>query len=125
MNVKNGNALPNPGAGNWWDAKGKTPRPINGRRRTERMIATTELDGGTQRTAAISLERVLASLDLAAYESGREVLYDTLKVSIDRKLREEQTLTGRVDYFITDTIVTASAECLLHEVSETNNNEKE
>lgn len=78
------------------------------------MYASAELLGNTQRTAAHSFTTVLESLDLAAQEAKREVLYDTLEVSVERRVVDDITLSSdNIRSFTGYTIIAVSAECVL------------
>lgn len=52
--------------------------------KTERMYASALLDGETKLAAAASFALALDNLDSIAAAEGREALFDTLEVSIER-----------------------------------------
>lgn len=65
-----------------------------GKRTTERLFASVELDGTSQRSAEASFGRVTFELQHQALEAPRHVLWDTLELSIETEVDEDITSVG-------------------------------
>lgn len=92
-------------------------------RKTERLFASASLVGDDKGHAAMSFATALTNLEVEAKKQGREVLFDTLEVGIERDVRDERTITGGHLNVSTYAIITVSAEAV--KVSETTTEHKE
>jgi hypothetical protein len=86
-------------------------------RKTERMYATVYLDGENAVEASMSFARALAKLDEVITADGREGLFDTLDVGIERRVTDNRTLMSTRNDAATITEITVSVEAV--KVSET------
>jgi hypothetical protein len=84
-------------------------------RKTERLYVSAPLDGTTDISAAESFSMAISNLVVAGQESGREVLFDTLEVTIDRETVDDGTTWDRINRqstISTFATITASAEAV-------------
>jgi len=80
-------------------------------RKTERLYASASLDGDGRASVMRSLEEALASLELKASSEDREVLFDTLDISIERTKFDDRTfLDALSDTYVTYAEIAVSAE---------------
>ena len=72
-------------------------------KKTETLSVTGSLDGSTLRSAVESFTITLIALENEGVRTGRVILYDTLEVSIERELFNDQTVGGEtaVDSYTT------------------------
>lgn len=78
-------------------------------RKTERIFATSSLDGETHITAGASLGHALTLLQEEGERQGREVLFDTLEVSIEREEIDDFTYDSRTRAVFPTIVVSAEA----------------
>jgi hypothetical protein len=81
-------------------------------RKTETLFATGTLAGRTRTSAVESFDSALKALEDAATKEDREVLYDTLEVSIERDHMEEGTLTQKYATIIEDAYFSVKASAV-------------
>jgi hypothetical protein len=63
-------------------------------RKTEIVSATSELDGDDAKAVVASFALAVESLEHEAIKQDREILFDTLEVSIERDFMEDRSLAG-------------------------------
>jgi hypothetical protein len=63
-------------------------------RKTETLSSEVLLDGADKKSAIVSIVAVLNQIELQAELEGREALYDTLELNIEREVIEERFITG-------------------------------
>jgi hypothetical protein len=61
-------------------------------RKTERLYASFPLQGADSESAALSLKGAIVELEKEGKHQGREILYDTLDVAIERTVSDVRTL---------------------------------
>ena len=88
-------------------------------RKTERLCASVYLDGETKASAGKSFATALDNLENEARIQRREVLFDTLNVSIERYQTDNRTLMGNRSEAFTRAEITVSAEAVKLPFSET------
>ena len=69
-------------------------------KKTERLFASVNLDGESRETVLASFARELDQLEESAKRQGREVLYDTMVISTDRKRIDNSSFahTSTIEY---------------------------
>lgn len=63
-------------------------------RKTEALSASATLDGNSLNEAVASFTQALVNLENRGFQTNREVLYDTLEVSIERDFQETSSIVG-------------------------------
>lgn len=82
-------------------------------RKTVRLYASNGLVGNTLASATASFAQALANLEAAGKREGREVLFDTLNVEIERSSVETSTIGGESTVEATFTTINVDAEAVL------------
>lgn len=81
-------------------------------RKTERLYASAPLNGDSMGLAQLSFGTALSLLRVKGADEGREVLFDTLEVEIERNTVDVSSIadSGRASTYVT---ITVSAEAVL------------
>lgn len=83
------------------------------RRKTDLVTGTAQLDGDNIATALGSVENALVELAKRAQGQGREVLWDTLELGVEREQEDTSYIDAEVANVATWTTITASALAVL------------
>lgn len=83
-------------------------------RKTQRVYASAQLNGTSEISTGQSLLKAIDNLSIEGSRQGREILFDTLDISIDREAVDDRTLMGAGSRISANTTIQVSAEGVLH-----------
>jgi len=81
--------------------------------KTVTIYESRSFDGTSKGTAFLSISKLLDQIERKAEKEGREVLYDTMEISIERERIERRTLAEEYAAVTDRVALTASAMAVL------------